>query len=77
MSLLEAPVLADAAIRYWQAMSTASGQLLGPGHAQSLFARGRLADAYAQRPAWPRRSRRPRRRWPTASGRWGPSTRRR
>jgi tetratricopeptide (TPR) repeat protein len=47
MSLLEAPVLADAAIRYWQAMSSAAGQLLGPGHAQSVFARGRLADAYA------------------------------
>src|SRR6202044_1406499 len=47
MSLLEAPVLADAAIRYWQAMSSAAGQLLGPGHAQSIFARGRRADAYA------------------------------
>jgi tetratricopeptide (TPR) repeat protein len=47
MSLLEGPVLADGAIRYWQAMSSASGQLLGPGHAQSIFARGRLADAYA------------------------------
>jgi tetratricopeptide (TPR) repeat protein len=47
LSLLEAPVLADAAIGYWQAMAGASGQLLGPGHAQSLFARGQLADAYA------------------------------
>jgi tetratricopeptide (TPR) repeat protein len=46
-SLLETPALADAAIRYWQAMSGASGQLLGPGHAQSVLARGRLADAYA------------------------------
>jgi tetratricopeptide (TPR) repeat protein len=47
LSLMEAPVLADAAIRYWQAMSGAAGQLLGPGHAQSVLARGRLADAYA------------------------------
>jgi tetratricopeptide (TPR) repeat protein len=47
ISLLEAPVLADAAIRYWQAMSGACGQLLGPGHAQSVLARSQLADAYA------------------------------
>jgi tetratricopeptide (TPR) repeat protein len=47
LSLLEGPVLADAAIQYWQAMSGASGQLLGAGHAQAVFARGRLADAYA------------------------------
>jgi tetratricopeptide (TPR) repeat protein len=47
LSLMEAPVLADAAIRYWQAMSGAAGQLLGPGHAQSVLARGQLADAYA------------------------------
>ncbi len=47
MSLLEPPVLADAAIRYWQAMAGASGQLLGPGHAQSVLARSQLADAYA------------------------------
>jgi len=47
MSLLEPPVLADAAIRYWQAMAGASGQLLGPGHAQSELARSQLADAYA------------------------------
>ena len=46
-SLMEAPMLADAAIQYWQAMSGACGQLLGPGHAQSVFARGQLADAYA------------------------------
>ena len=53
MSLLEEPVLADGAIRYWQAMASASGQLLGPGHAQSIISRGRLADAYvaAGRPA--------------------------
>jgi len=47
LSLMEAPVLADAAIRYWQAMAGAAGQLLGPGHAQSVLARGKLADAYA------------------------------
>ena len=47
LSLMEAPVLADAAIRYWQAMSGAAGHLLGPGHAQSVLARGQLADAYA------------------------------
>jgi tetratricopeptide (TPR) repeat protein len=47
MSLMEAPMLADAAIHYWQAMSGACGQLLGPGHAQSVLARGQLADAYA------------------------------
>ena len=56
MSLLEAPVLADAAIRYWQAMASASGQLLGPGHAQSVLRqrpagrrlrRGRPAEALA------------------------------
>ncbi|HEX4089561.1 MAG TPA: tetratricopeptide repeat protein [Trebonia sp.] len=46
-SLMEGPVLADAAIRYWQAMAGASGQLLGPGHAQSVLARDQLADAYA------------------------------
>ena len=46
-SLLEPPVLGDAAIRYWQAMAGASGQLLGPGHAQSELARSQLADAYA------------------------------
>jgi tetratricopeptide (TPR) repeat protein len=46
-SLLEPPALADAAIRYWQAMSGACGQLFGPGHAQSLLARAQLADAYA------------------------------
>ncbi len=75
MSLLEPPVLGDAAIRYWQAMAGASGQLLGPGHAQSELARSQLADAYAAAGGWPRRSPRPRRRWPTASGPSGPSIR--
>ena len=47
MSLMEPPALADAAIRYWQAMAGAAGHLLGPGHAQSVLARDQLADAYA------------------------------
>jgi tetratricopeptide (TPR) repeat protein len=46
-SLGEAPALTDAAIGYWQALSAASGQLLGYGHAQSVLARDRLADAFA------------------------------
>jgi tetratricopeptide (TPR) repeat protein len=46
-SLTEAPALTDAAIGYWQALSAASGQLLGYGHAQSVLARDRLADAFA------------------------------
>lgn len=46
-SLAEHPPLADAAIGYWQAFAAASGQLLGYGHAQSVLARDRLADAYA------------------------------
>ena len=46
-SLTEPPVLTDSAIGYWQALSATSGQLLGYGHAQSVLARDRLADAYA------------------------------
>jgi len=46
-SLTEPPALADSAIGYWQALGTASSQLLGYGHAQSALARDRLADAYA------------------------------
>ncbi|HEY1819661.1 MAG TPA: tetratricopeptide repeat protein [Trebonia sp.] len=46
-SLAEPPALADSAIGYWQALSAASGQLLGYGHAQAALARDRLADAYA------------------------------
>jgi tetratricopeptide (TPR) repeat protein len=46
-SLTEAPALTEAAIGYWQALSAASGQLLGYGHAQSVLARDRLADAFA------------------------------
>ena len=46
-SLTEAPALADSAIEYWQALSVTSSQLLGYGHAQSVLARDRLADAYA------------------------------
>jgi tetratricopeptide (TPR) repeat protein len=47
MSLTEPPVLADAAIGYWQTMAGTCSHLLGPGHAQSVLARGRLADSYA------------------------------
>ena len=46
-SLTEAPALTEAAIGYWQALSAASSQLLGYGHAQSALARDRLADAFA------------------------------
>jgi tetratricopeptide (TPR) repeat protein len=46
-SLMEAPALGDSAIGYWQALGAMSGQLLGYGHAQSVLARDRLADAYA------------------------------
>jgi len=46
-SLTEPPALADTAIGYWQALGTASSQLLGYGHAQSAHARDRLSDAYA------------------------------
>ena len=43
---LEANGLASAAIAYWQAMVSTSTRLLGPDHAQSVLARGRLAAAY-------------------------------
>jgi tetratricopeptide (TPR) repeat protein len=46
-SLTEPPALAESAIGYWQALGTASSQLLGYGHPQSALARDRLADAYA------------------------------
>ena len=46
-SLTEPPMLTDSAIGYWQALSATSSQLLGYGHAQSVLARDRLADAYA------------------------------
>jgi len=45
-SLTEAPALTDSAIGYWQALGAASSQLLGYGHAHSVLARDRLADAY-------------------------------
>jgi tetratricopeptide (TPR) repeat protein len=47
MSLSEPPVLEDAAVGHWQMMAATSSRLLGPGHAQSVLARGRLADSYA------------------------------
>jgi tetratricopeptide (TPR) repeat protein len=46
-SLTEAPALTDSAVGYWQVVGDASNQLLGYGHAQSVLARERLADAYA------------------------------
>jgi len=46
-SLSEPPALADSAVGYWQAVGATSSQLLGHGHAQSVIARERLADAYA------------------------------
>jgi len=46
MSLAETPVLADATIGYWQTLAATCSRLLGPGHAQSVMARARLADSY-------------------------------
>jgi tetratricopeptide (TPR) repeat protein len=46
MSLAETPALADAAIDYWQTMAATCSRLLGPGHAQAVMARARLADSY-------------------------------
>jgi tetratricopeptide (TPR) repeat protein len=46
-SFMEPPAHPDSAIGYWQAFGAASSQLLGYGHAQSVLARDRLADAYA------------------------------
>jgi tetratricopeptide (TPR) repeat protein len=46
-SLADRPPLADAAIGYWQAMTAICTNLLGRGHAQSVYTRDRLADAYA------------------------------
>jgi tetratricopeptide (TPR) repeat protein len=38
--------LADPAVAYWQELSTVSGRVLGPDHADTLAARQRLAQAY-------------------------------
>jgi tetratricopeptide (TPR) repeat protein len=46
-SLSESPALEDAAVGHWQTMAATCSRLLGPGHAQSVLARGRLADSYA------------------------------
>ncbi len=46
-SLTEPPALADSAIAYWQSFGAVSNRLLGYGHAHSVLARDRLADAYA------------------------------
>jgi len=48
MSLTEGPALAESAIGYWQGMANTASRLLGHGHAQSVLARERLADAYAR-----------------------------
>ncbi len=45
-SLSEVPALTESAVEYWHAHSAATSQLLGYGHAQSVLARERLADAY-------------------------------
>jgi tetratricopeptide (TPR) repeat protein len=46
-SLTEPPALTDAAVAYWQSFGAVSNRLLGYGHAHSVLARDRLADAYA------------------------------
>jgi tetratricopeptide (TPR) repeat protein len=43
---LEEAALAGPALGYWQSMVAASGRRLGPGHADALAARDRLAAAY-------------------------------
>jgi hypothetical protein len=47
-SLSEVPALTESAVEYWRALSAATSQQLGYGHAQSVLARERLADAYVQ-----------------------------
>jgi len=44
---LDEDLLADSGIDYWQAIAGTCGHLLGPGHAQSMLARERLAAAYS------------------------------
>jgi tetratricopeptide (TPR) repeat protein len=44
---LDEDLLAEPGIGYWQAIAGTSGQLLGPGHPQSMLARERLAAAYS------------------------------
>jgi tetratricopeptide (TPR) repeat protein len=44
---LDEELLADSGIDYWQAIAATCGHLLGPGHAQSVLARDRLAAAYS------------------------------
>jgi tetratricopeptide (TPR) repeat protein len=43
---LEDSLLANTAIDYWQSIAATCAHLLGPGHAQSVQARDRLAAAY-------------------------------
>jgi tetratricopeptide (TPR) repeat protein len=44
---LDEDLLAEPGIAYWQAIAATCGHLLGPGHAQSVLARDRLATAYS------------------------------
>jgi tetratricopeptide (TPR) repeat protein len=43
---MEDSLLANAAIDYWQSIAATCAHLLGPGHAQAVLARDRLASAY-------------------------------
>jgi tetratricopeptide (TPR) repeat protein len=43
---LEGSMLANSAITYWQTMAATSARQLGPGHAQTVLTRDRLASAY-------------------------------
>ncbi|HEX4833691.1 MAG TPA: tetratricopeptide repeat protein [Trebonia sp.] len=43
---LEDSLLASSAIDYWQSIASTCAHLVGPGHAQSVLARDRLATAY-------------------------------
>lgn len=47
LSLTESPAFAESAIAYWQGFGAVSNRLLGYGHAHSMLARDRLADAYS------------------------------
>lgn len=44
---LDEGMLADSAIGYWQTIAATCSHLLGPGHAQAVQARDRLAAAYS------------------------------
>jgi tetratricopeptide (TPR) repeat protein len=44
---LDEDLLTESGISYWQTIMATCGHLLGPGHAQSMLARDRLAAAYS------------------------------